>query len=295
MKIIPLAAFITGLCFSSVNVESQSIPFLTNGLIAYYPFNGNANDASGNENNGTLTGITFSTDRFGNPNASASFAGTSSSYITVNTTSFNLQSNLTVAAWINPGAGFGTGGPRVFSTAGYELAIGTTPGTNTFFQFSGAGPTPTNVASGEWTHVVAAISNTTSRIYVNGVLVGVGTLTEPIDYSHGWIPKIGGNAGKTTDDNYDGLIDDLAIYNRTLSAQEISELYESFAAGIITLPTITITGSTNQTYSIQYVTNVSSTNWTTLASNIVLQGNSFLYPDTNAVNQPGRFYRVLVQ
>jgi len=41
---------------------------LTTGLVAYYPFNGNANDASGNGNNGTVYSATLTADRFGNVN-----------------------------------------------------------------------------------------------------------------------------------------------------------------------------------------------------------------------------------
>jgi hydrogenase maturation factor len=52
-------------------------PFLTKGLVAYYPFNGNANDLSGNGYNATTVGVSLATDRFGNPNKCYNFAGTS--------------------------------------------------------------------------------------------------------------------------------------------------------------------------------------------------------------------------
>src|ERR1017187_9384521 len=55
---------------ASLAVQGQSQSFLTNGLVAYYPFIGNANDASGNGNNGTVQGATLTTDRFNNPNRS---------------------------------------------------------------------------------------------------------------------------------------------------------------------------------------------------------------------------------
>lgn len=53
-------------------VPAQS--FLTNGLVAYYPFNGNANDASGNGNNGTILGATLTTNRLGASKSSCNFA-----------------------------------------------------------------------------------------------------------------------------------------------------------------------------------------------------------------------------
>ncbi|MGK5093982.1 hypothetical protein WDW89_18465 [Deltaproteobacteria bacterium TL4] len=55
------------------SLQSSSIP--TNGLVAYYPFNGNANDESGNWNNGTVNGATLTTDRHGNANKAYSFDG----------------------------------------------------------------------------------------------------------------------------------------------------------------------------------------------------------------------------
>ena len=71
-----LAALFIVCIFISLNSHAQSS--LTNGLIAYYPFNGNANDASGNGNNGTVSGAVLATDRFGNTNSCYQFNGTSS-------------------------------------------------------------------------------------------------------------------------------------------------------------------------------------------------------------------------
>ena len=64
----------------AVNAYSQS--FLTNGLVAYYPFNGNANDASGNGNNGIVNGATLASDRFGRANQAYSFNGTNNYVLT---------------------------------------------------------------------------------------------------------------------------------------------------------------------------------------------------------------------
>ena len=47
----------------------------TNGLIGYWPFNGNANDVSGNAKNGTVTGATLTSDRFGSTNSAYNFSG----------------------------------------------------------------------------------------------------------------------------------------------------------------------------------------------------------------------------
>src|SRR5208282_3677527 len=60
----------------AVPVRAQS--FLTNGLVVYYPFNGNAKDASGNGNDGTVDGAVLTADRFGHANSAYSFNGTNS-------------------------------------------------------------------------------------------------------------------------------------------------------------------------------------------------------------------------
>jgi hypothetical protein len=61
----------------AINVLTAQIPSYvpTNGLVGYWPFNGNANDISGNGNNGTVNGATLTTDRFGNTNSAYSFDG----------------------------------------------------------------------------------------------------------------------------------------------------------------------------------------------------------------------------
>ena len=79
----------------SVVVYAQ-IP--TNGLVAYYPFNGNANDESGNNNNGTVYGAKLTTDRFGKPNSAYSFDG--GSYIEVqNSSSLNPANSISITWW----------------------------------------------------------------------------------------------------------------------------------------------------------------------------------------------------
>ena len=91
--LIAVIFFCFGNLFAQVNLDS--------GLVAFYPFQGNANDESGNGNNGTVMGAIPTTDRFGIDSAAYEFDGTSS-YITV-PSSPSLESPdtaLTQAAWI---------------------------------------------------------------------------------------------------------------------------------------------------------------------------------------------------
>src|SRR5277367_6826618 len=86
-----LAVFLT-------NAIAQSS--LTNGLVAYYPFNGNANDASGNGNNGTIHGgVVLAPDRFGSNNSAFTFNGVDG-YIDIGNPVGNSPASLTETAWV---------------------------------------------------------------------------------------------------------------------------------------------------------------------------------------------------
>ncbi len=78
---------------------------LKDGLVAYYPFNGNASDKSGNGNHGTVYGATLTKDRFGNTNSAYSFDGIDD-YIMVDLSvslKFNPNtSSFTLSAWVSP-------------------------------------------------------------------------------------------------------------------------------------------------------------------------------------------------
>ena len=81
MKIIKLLLTTTVLGLLALTASAQT--FLTNGLVAYYPFNGNANDASGNGNNGTNHGAVLAVDRFGYANRAFSFNSGALSFIDI--------------------------------------------------------------------------------------------------------------------------------------------------------------------------------------------------------------------
>ncbi|MFM7758107.1 MAG: hypothetical protein ACKO6J_04150, partial [Crocinitomicaceae bacterium] len=72
----------------------------TNGLVGWWPFNGNANDESGNGNNGTVNGATLTTDRFVNINAAYNFNGTSDFISVMDNSSLDLLTNqYTLSVW----------------------------------------------------------------------------------------------------------------------------------------------------------------------------------------------------
>ncbi|MEJ7822566.1 MAG: hypothetical protein WKF85_09610, partial [Chitinophagaceae bacterium] len=83
---------ISNASFSQIN--------LSKGLVAYYPFNGDANDASGNGNHGIAYNVTPATDNFGKPNSAFSFNGTNSYIRVPNSPSLNPTSQISICAWV---------------------------------------------------------------------------------------------------------------------------------------------------------------------------------------------------
>ncbi|KJU85026.1 conserved hypothetical protein, secreted, partial [Candidatus Magnetobacterium bavaricum] len=92
-----LALFVCCMVLVNIGVAQAS---LTDGLVAYYPFNGNANDESGNGNSGSVYGATLTTDRFGNANKAYVFNGTTDYIGIANGPSFIMSSAITLTAWV---------------------------------------------------------------------------------------------------------------------------------------------------------------------------------------------------
>lgn len=213
---------------------------LTNGMVAYYPFCGNANDGSGNANNGTVNGATLTTDRYGNPNSAYSFDGVSN-YIRVdNTLISNSPTSYTISAWYNTqnySASNGDGrvliSDRNTGLCSYKYTMGFT--TNHFINgviYDCNGPNGDSVGGdagldNNWHNTVFIYDNSLATIflYIDGVLVNTTTnvtkwsnMSNPTNIGY-WNGFVGAGGF------FEGKIDDIGIWNRALSQQEISNLY----------------------------------------------------------------------
>ena len=99
-KIILFLALVVVLTTQSLFAQVPSyVP--TNGLVGYWPFNGNANDESGNGNNGIVTGATLTSDRFGNANSAYSFDGLDDFIWTGFVQQLSGSQFATISYWIN--------------------------------------------------------------------------------------------------------------------------------------------------------------------------------------------------
>ena len=233
-------------------------PAPTDGLVAYYPFDGNANDASGNGNHGTTYGVTLTTDRFGNENGAYYFDG--SSYIEVpNSDSLhNVTKAVTISAWVSATEGYLGGGVTPDSgyisvvCKGYEnrqYGLQIDNDNEWLFALKGSESNSSEIfmcgssagySIGVWQHVALTWDGATVKTYVNGVLVGdkaCGDELTPNDESLYIGMDVGGVGlfGETWSqiEYLKGCLDDLRIYNRALSAAEVKALYDGTA---VTLP-----------------------------------------------------------
>ncbi|NWF90618.1 MAG: T9SS type A sorting domain-containing protein [Ignavibacteriaceae bacterium] len=88
---------------SGISLEVRDLSIIQTGnLVAFYPFNGNAVDASGNENNGTINGCSFTFDRFGINNSALLFNGLTNNVRISNSDNLNFTNSISINFWIKP-------------------------------------------------------------------------------------------------------------------------------------------------------------------------------------------------
>ncbi len=239
---------------------AQNVPSYipTDGLVGWWPFNGNANDESGNGNNGTVNGAALTSDRNGITNSSYNFnvnnwsfgSGGDNIYIPYNP-SFNF-SDFTLSTWVNRASAGSAISPQALSIIkryqyGYNnpsgetwlLTIGHGTSQNGALLYGtvveqSLSPAPNFYAQSNqviplnlWCHVIMTYSQSTIKLYINNQLVG--TTTDP-SISINTIGNSGISIGLSEQANgqwepFDGSIDDIGIWSRALTPQEISALY----------------------------------------------------------------------
>ena len=227
-----------------VSIGNAQVPTYvpTNGLVGYWPFSGNANDVSGNGNNGTNNGATLTADRFGNANSAYSFNGTSSYIAVPHNATFNMQ-KATWNVWVKINAASTGNGYYIFGkrdNAQHHV---------NFYESLGAGRAiigwTTNQASsvgtinitGSW-HLISmtydqTLSTNNLKSYLDGVYYQSATV-QPFSFLNGDI-RFGIEANFNYWQPLNGLIDEASIYNRVLTQTEIQQL---FTASLNTNPEI---------------------------------------------------------
>ena len=235
---IILLLIIPTLLFGQVNLK--------NGLIACYPFNASAVDATGNGNDGIVSGALLSTDRFGNANSAYSFDG--NSHISISPNQFKNQS-YTYATWVNLDAIPAEGDQNCFIVIGgvgadQGLVVASNYSNIAANGFSIGGynsgnPTVSSNWSitkpdvGKWYHTVVTRDNTSIKLYVDGILIANNSSNTA---TNGTVPAyasptyaiFGSRVGAGGFiQSMQGSLDDIYIYNRAITAEEVTALFLS--------------------------------------------------------------------
>ena len=218
---------------------------ITAGLVAAYEFSGNADDVTGNGNDGVVYGATSTADRFGNAGSAYSFDGVDDFIISSGT--FPQQVSGTIAFWFRDTSPNGTGGTFLSSrsTSGYEtgdLIVGNEESGDLFraiYWGSGSweGFGSLNLPTNSWEHFsLSWDTDDGARIYVDGVEAPSGyppyASTAPAYPIFAGLPLVLGRDqvfhwGSWVTDFGEGDIDDVYIYDRALSASEVQTLYSA--------------------------------------------------------------------
>jgi len=215
------------LCFIGgiINFATSQVN-LTKSLVAFYPFNGNANDASGNGANATVNNATLTTDRFGIPN-SAYYCNGASKGMSVTSVATSGAPGITLSVWINTtttasGAQILQGNPGLiimgyFNKGHFLSAFDGTSGNN-----SPSDESTSTYNAGNWVNLTCYNNGTQTKNYINGVLDK--TYSETLFNTTGPFNMAQYSSGLGT--GYTGKFDEVRVYARALSDSEIMALYE---------------------------------------------------------------------
>ncbi len=221
---------------AALYAAQNTAPVVVAGKVADYKFNGDGTDATAFANTADVSSATATTDRFGFGNSAMLFNGTSSEVLAANGAQLNSPTT-TVSFWVKVNALPGNGEAFLLSFGGWQerwkislpphgKVVWTTNETSGISDMDAGGGNELPV--GVWKQVVVRHDGTTDKIYINGVEVAsknvAGDLkntTKPLGI--GFNPIDGGNW-------FDGVLDDIAIYNFALSDAQIASLYAAQAA-----------------------------------------------------------------
>jgi len=204
---------------------------LPDGLIAYYPFDGNANAKIGTLN-GTVSGATLSTGRNNESNTAYSFDGVDD-YIEFGAGMLSGDGEFSILIWINTSSGSFA---RILSqrNGGYNgqyIVELESDGEIEFYTYSSLTGkwivrSSSALNDGNWHHLAFVQQDNGGKMYLNGSL-------DQTDNSNGKVNLLStnktylGKDGRNNSSFYTGKVDDLKIYNRALSASEIQTLFNT--------------------------------------------------------------------
>jgi hypothetical protein len=305
MKKVLISVFAVGLGMTA-NLMAQVPNYVpTNGLVGWWPFNGNANDESGNGNNGGFTGLSCSScgnvtappttalDRFNNTSSAFQFSNSFDLISIPNSSSLQVTTQFTISIWANPNTGNYGSGPSYLNLlqkwggtgtgASYMAALNPNgkPMLYTNNGVTNSSLTATSpISLNKWTLITFTFNNGLGKIFLNGILnTSANNLLVPaMQNSSIEIARNLNQFANYSGDAFAGILDDIGIWNRALTECEIQDLYQaqlgSFSNSAVSVnPTSSTIGSSASLYvnspisSLQWQSNPSNVGWVNLSNN----------------------------
>jgi hypothetical protein len=241
-----LATFV----FFGASVQAQVPSYVpADGLVGWLPFNGNANDESGNGNNGTLNGATLTSDRNGISASAFSFNGIEDNITVPHDQQFDSQT-YSISVWVSfstestPSTGGFNVNPAILSRLGPSNTV--TYDNWVLYEADGiagfsygnpvvyGGGMLEQFNDGNWHHLAMTVASDSVRFYFNGQLSS--SLERGPDLIFNDEPIRLGRCQAAYWKAFEGLLDDVGFWNRALDLCEIRALYNAGSQGVSSTP-----------------------------------------------------------
>lgn len=240
-----------GMLFSLSAQVPSYVP--TKGLVGWWPFNGNANDESGNGNNGTVNGATLVVDRLGNTNKAYNFNGTSNYIEIADNSSLDFVNSYSISVWVkisdyslNQNATYPQrtmiskprpSSPNVTTGMAFRVLEGAPYWNNNSKSYVSAWTNTTvnngigtsdSVQLSIWCNLVFTYDGTVAKLFKNGVKMN--SVSASYSLLNTAESLFFGKEHSSNTNNarwFKGQLDDIGLWNRALDSNEIMNLYKS--------------------------------------------------------------------
>jgi len=324
MRIVQVGLLVAAGLFLGVRAPGQTCDPAPDGLVGWWPGDGNANDIASTNNGALEAGATADTP--GIDGSAFLFDGTD--YVSIPDAPVLHPANLTIEAWVRcdlldtPSINSYPGqqyiifhqNAQTYNFEGFDLAKDRRPvyiATNDTWCFEVTSVTGDNVfvesvtkvQTNVWYHLAGVRGSNYIQLYVNGVLEAETNVDFPVGYGN--FPFYFATTGQSYyDHKFGGALDEIALYDRPLASNEIAAIYAAGRAGKCKEPTtvsiglspgaaLTIGGLTGQPYGIQASATLPGTtnDWVGL-TNLTLSSSADVWLDPAPVSGQ-RFYRAI--
>jgi hypothetical protein len=217
----------------SVGLEVRDLSVIQTGaLVAYYPFNGNANDATGHGHDGTVNNAQLTNDHSGHVNSAYAFDGATGSIVVPNDQGLNFQNSMTVNFWMKAGLLHPNREQYPISHGNWQnrWKISVSPGSNKLRLTVKNSVGQIKDLDGETSLVTDSVYSVTGlysgsdlELYLNGQLDAFAAFSGLINTTTSAL-TIGQSFPGDNNYNFNGVLDEIRIYDYALSLPEIASL-----------------------------------------------------------------------